>query len=223
MKRSSAKIYCAGPLFNPSERQEMALIANTLKNAGYNTFLPQEDGLEFAKLFPAFLKKGVQSSEAQQLLNQAIFALDVFQVKDSDGLVLNMNGRVPDEGAMVEAGIAWSLGRPIVILNSDDRSLLQGNHNPLILGLADFDTVQRCEDIPPALDRKLAEVGNNVIQNKPLYPDVSVSKGRAISECLDTDRDEGRIADLLLNLFGGKACHHTNERKENSSPIRMQP
>ena len=120
------KIYCAGPLFNPVERNEMRFIADTLKNADFSVFLPQEDGLEFARLFPAFLSRGFKQNEAQQILNHAIFSLDVYEVLASDGLVLNMNGRVPDEGAMVEAGIAWANDKPIVIFNSDDRSLLQG-------------------------------------------------------------------------------------------------
>lgn len=223
MERSSLKIYCAGPLFNPSERKEMELLAGALRKADYSVFLPQEDGLEFAKLFPAFLNKGVEAQEAQQLLNQAIFALDVFQVKDSNGLVLNMNGRVPDEGAMVEAGIAWSFSKPIVILNSDDRSLLQGNHNPLVLGLADFETVQRYEDIPLAFDRKFKEMGDRVIREHPTSTEDSWAKGQAISECLDTERDENRIADLLLDLFGGRTCQPTNERNGSFSPVNTQP
>lgn len=223
MERNSFKVYCAGPLFNPSERKEMGLIANSLRQAGYSVFLPQEDGLEFSKLFPAFLKKGVQPEQAQQLLNHAIFALDVFQVKDSSGLVLNMNGRVPDEGAMVEAGIAWSFAKPIVILNSDDRSLLQGNHNPLVLGLACFETVQSYDDIPSAFDRKFEEVGDRVLREQPDSTEESLTKGKTISECLNTDRDENRIAELLLDLFGGRTCLPSSERNGSYSPANMQP
>ena len=223
MERHSFKIYCAGPLFNPAERQEMRLIAETLRKADYAAFLPQEDGLEFSKLFPAFLKRGVQPQEAQKLLNHAIFALDVFQVKDSNGLVLNMNGRVPDEGAMVEAGIAWSFSKPIVIFNSDDRSLLQGNHNPLILGLAHFETVQSYEDIPRAFDRKFEQFGDSIIQEQPNSVEDSLTKGKTISDCLNTDRDENTIAELLLDLFGGRTCQPLNERNGNSSQVHMQP
>ncbi len=44
------RVYCAGPLFNAYERDEMAKIACVLKDAGYATFLPQDDGIEFTRL-----------------------------------------------------------------------------------------------------------------------------------------------------------------------------
>lgn len=201
----------------------MALIAEALQNAGYQVFLPQNDGLEFARLFPAFLSKGIQVKEAEQLLNRAIFALDVFQVKDSHGLVLNMNGRVPDEGAMVEAGVAWACQHPIVIYHNDDRSLIQGNSNPLVLGLADFATVNRYEDVAPAFDRHFEELGDRLFQEQASFTEDSLHHGQTISECLTHNRNEEEIANLLLDLFGGKTCQPTNERKENSTPAPTQP
>ena len=39
---------------------------------------------------------------------------------------------------MVEAGIAWAHNKAIVIFRSDSRSLIEGNCNPLVLGLSDF-------------------------------------------------------------------------------------
>jgi len=202
MQQKPFKIYCAGPLFNPSERQEMSNIAQVLKKGGYDVFLPQEDGLEFARLFPVFLEKGVQFEQAQKLLNKAIFALDVFQVRDSRGLVLNMNGRVPDEGAIVEASIAWVCQRPIVIFNSDARTLIQGNNNPLVLGLSNFETVDQYENIPKIFDQKFSELRDSVVESKPSFADPFLLKGQAITNLLKTDRDTRVIVDLLLNLFG---------------------
>ena len=86
----------------------MACIAGALEKAGYTVFLPQRDGLELARLLPKLIEKGLSAEKASKILNRAIFDVDVFQIIDSQGLILNMNGRVPDEGAMVEAGIAWS-------------------------------------------------------------------------------------------------------------------
>jgi nucleoside 2-deoxyribosyltransferase len=116
------KIYCAGPLFNAKEREEMEQIAVLLEKSGFRVFLPHRDGIEFANLLDSFVGHGVPRSKALDILNKAIFNLDVFQVLDSDGLILNMNGRVPDEGAMVEAGIAWRAGKAIVIYSDDARS-----------------------------------------------------------------------------------------------------
>jgi len=144
------KIYCAGPLFNNKEKEEMQEIASALEANGFEVFLPQRDGFEFFNLFSTFVDLGVPDTVARRVLNKAIFTLDVFKVLSTHGLVLNINGRVPDEGAMVEAGIAWNSGKKIVIYKDDARSLLNGNDNPLLLGLADFVVVSRIADIPQA-------------------------------------------------------------------------
>ena len=106
MSDEMLKIYCAGPLFNPKEREDMNGIATALEAAGYSVFLPQRDGLELARLLPILTEKGRSAEEASLVLNNAIFSLDVFELIHSAGVMLNINGRVPDEGAMVEAGIA---------------------------------------------------------------------------------------------------------------------
>lgn len=142
------KVYCAGPLFNIKEREEMAEIAETLEERGFNVFLPHRDGFEFAHLYDVFLDIGYSESEANRILNKAIFTLDIFQVLSSDGLILNINGRVPDEGAMVEAGIAWSAGKKVVIYKNDYRTLINGYDNPLLLGLGNFEAVNEIQKIP---------------------------------------------------------------------------
>jgi hypothetical protein len=108
MEKHLYKIYCAGPLFNPKEREEMDNIAVALECSGYSVFLPQRDGLEFSRLLPVLLQRNVSAEDATKILNNAIFCLDVFHITDSHGLVLNMNGRVPDEGAMEEISSAFS-------------------------------------------------------------------------------------------------------------------
>jgi len=150
--RKMTKIYCAGPLFNNKEKEEMQEIANILESNGYEVFLPQRDGFKFSSLFPTFLNLGIPEYVARRTLNKAIFILDVFQILDSDGFVININGRVPDEGAAVEAGIAWSSGKKIVIYKNDARTLLNGNDSPLLLGLSDFKIVSKIEDIPKTFD-----------------------------------------------------------------------
>lgn len=135
------KIYCAGPLFNQSEREEMQAIADCLETVGFDVFLPHRDGLEFRNVLPDLIDRGIPESEANVIITRSIFALDVYQVLDSDGLVFNLNGRVPDEGTMVEAGIAWSSGKAIVGYKNDARSLIEGSDNPLVVGLTDFELV----------------------------------------------------------------------------------
>jgi nucleoside 2-deoxyribosyltransferase len=200
------KIYCAGPLFNPVERNEMFVISKVLKEANFSVFLPQEDGLEFARLFPVFLDRGCRQKEAQQILNYAIFSLDVYQVIDSDGLILNMNGRVPDEGAMVEAGIAWANNKPIVIFNNDDRSLVQGTCNPLVIGLSNFEIVTEYKQIPVKFKELFSRSSEKIIRNKPFPFEATKDKGKTISEYITAKKDQDEIAELLINLFGEDLC-----------------
>ena len=72
-------------------------------------------------------------------MHRAIFALDAYQVVVGCGsLVCNINGRVPDEGAVAEASMAWTLGKPVVLYKQDIRTAVSGRDNPLVAGLAEF-------------------------------------------------------------------------------------
>jgi len=205
------KIYCAGPLFNPKEREDMNSIATVLETAGYSVFLPQRDGLELAKLLPVLIKKDISEEKASIVLNNAIFSLDVFEVIDSDGVILNMNGRVPDEGAMVEAGIAWAHEKPIVIFKNDDRSLIQGNCNPLVMGLADFEFVDKYENIPVAFEKKFSESNKNTNTPKKSSFSVANTKGEAIRDYLMAQKTANELAELLIELFGEILCQSLKE------------
>ncbi|MBN2532398.1 MAG: nucleoside 2-deoxyribosyltransferase [Spirochaetales bacterium] len=193
-----AKIYCAGPLFNDKEKEEMKEIATVLERNGYHVFLPQRDGFEFVNLFPAFTQLGISEDTARRILNKAIFSLDVFQVVYCQGLVLNMNGRVPDEGAMVEAGIAWSCGKQIVIYKNDARTLLNGNDNPLILGLSDFKLIRSIEEIPRAF-HDITDKNNKPIDAMALNK--SYLQGEKIASLADMKLDEIKICQKLLEVL----------------------
>lgn len=222
MEKTGQKVYCAGPLFNPAEREEMAAIASALKDGGYSVFLPQEDGLKFAVLLPVLMDRGVSIGEATKILNLAIFSLDVFEIMRCDGLLLNTNGRVPDEGAMVEAGIAWSHGKTIVIFKSDDRSLIYGSCNPLVMGLADFEFVSAYEEIPRAFGRRIGETqpSNPVLASSRF--ETANEKGEAISHCLGRRGSPEDITEILIRLFAEKSCLSREEQSESFSPVLGQ-
>ncbi len=206
MKKPRYKIYCAGPLFNPKEREEMASIASALGSAGYDYFLPQEDGLEFAKLLPEFIARKIDPLGAATILNMAIFSLDVFEIIDSDGLVLNLNGRVPDEGAMVEAGIAWANSKHLVIFKNDDRSLIQGNCNPLVMGLSNFEFVEDYKDVPVAFAEKFKKFSNNTHPSVSPKFEMAKQNGQVIRDYLSSKKPLEEIAELLISLFGEIKC-----------------
>ena len=211
MSSKTQKIYCAGPLFNPKEREDMNSIATVLETAGYSVFLPQRDGLELARLLPILIKKDISEKNASMVLNKAIFSLDVFEIIDSDGVILNSNGRVPDEGAMVEAGIAWAHEKPIVIFKNDDRSLIQGNCNPLVMGLADFEFVDKYENIPCAFEEKFSESNKKTKKSRKSSFNIANGKGATIRNYLMEQKPVNEIAELLIELFGEILCQSLKE------------
>ena len=200
----------------------MASIAGILEKAGYTVFLPQRDGLEFAQLLPVLIEKGIPSHQASRILNLAIFDLDVFQVMNSHGLILNMNGRVPDEGAMVEAGIAWSHEKQLVIFKNDDRSLIQGNCNPLVMGLSNFEFITKYEDIPHAFNNKFSKNGNGKTNVKSSF-NTSLGKGAEISEYLTSKKSIQEISELLIHLFGEALCQTSRDQKKSCTRVKSQP
>jgi len=211
MSSNTQKIYCAGPLFNPKEREDMNSIATVLEAAGYSVFLPQRDGLELARLLPVLIEKDISEEKASIVLNNAIFSLDIFEVIESDGLILNINGRVPDEGAMVEAGIAWAHEKPIVIFKNDDRSLIQGNCNPLVMGLSDFKFVDKYEKIPVVFEENFSESNKNTSAPKKSSFSIANTKGEAIRDYLMAQKTANEVAELLIELFGEILCQSLKE------------
>jgi len=145
-------VYCSGPLFCPEEIAGMNAIANIFEDAGYGTFLPHRDGLERYVL--GFVNTPLNNNilGMQDRINRAIFALDVYQiVQRCEYFVFNMNGRVPDEGAVAEAGIAFATGKPVVLYKNDYRSTFCGKDNSMLLGLSALDPVGDRKKLPSAL------------------------------------------------------------------------
>lgn len=206
--RHIRRVYCAGPLFNEPERREISQIAEHLHESGFETFVPHADGLEFARVQPYLADEGYDAAAAGRLLHEAIFALDAYQVVIGCGaLVLNMNGRVPDEGAVSEAAMAWMLGKPIVIFKADSRSKVAGRDNPLVVGLAEFRTVPDIEAIGPALSARLAELQPEANWATPCPAHLSerLAAGQRLWERLSSmgsQRPDDLVAAAVMAEFG---------------------
>jgi nucleoside 2-deoxyribosyltransferase len=93
------RIYFAGPLFCQAERAFNLQLTEKLEAAGYTVFLPQRDGVESSK--PPY------NEMTNDERRQAIFGVDRDKVLEADVLLFVLDGRVPDEGACVELGIAY--------------------------------------------------------------------------------------------------------------------
>ena len=202
------KIYCAGPLFNQSERDEMTAIAEALLNAGFQVYLPHRDGMEFRLVHELLAQRGWEPMVAGQFLHEAIFALDVFQLAvECEAMVWNLNGRVPDEGAVSEAAMAWTLGKPLLAYRDDIRSFLAGRPlNPLLAGLVDFAWVESIPAIIPALKRQLEVQPPTEINLNTLSPRLrqTVEDGKVLWNAMfspDTVCNNELIADCVTTLF----------------------
>ncbi len=145
-------VYCSGPLFCPEEIAGMSAIERVLQQAGFGTFLPHRDGLERHVLGLVNTPLNTNLLWARDMIDSAIFALDVFQiVRRCEYFVLNMNGRVPDEGAVAEAGMAFAAGRPLVLFKNDRRSVFKGSDNSMLTGLSVLKPVSDLTKLPSAL------------------------------------------------------------------------
>lgn len=119
------KVYLAGPMFNQAEKDFNLKITKLLEQNGYQVFLPQRDGIEAALL----------QGKTEEELIKMIFELDVGEVKKADIIFMNLDGRVPDEGACVELGIAYGVGKRCYGFKTDTRSVELGlDLNPMISG-----------------------------------------------------------------------------------------
>ncbi len=120
---SGNKVYFAGPLFSQSERDYNLKITKILEDNGYQVFLPQRDG------FLATEMEGKTEEEKRKM----IFEKDAGEVKKADIVFMNLDGRVPDEGACVELGIAYAEGKRCYGFKTDSRVVEKDlDLNPMI-------------------------------------------------------------------------------------------
>jgi nucleoside 2-deoxyribosyltransferase len=124
-------IYFAGPLFSAAERRFNLGLTQRLEAVGFEVFLPQRDGAERDR--PPY------DAMTPEERRQAMFRLDRSRILDSDVFLFVLDGRVPDEGACVELGIAHCQkylrnGEKLLIgLHTDTRTAFVGARlNPMV-------------------------------------------------------------------------------------------
>lgn len=99
MKAKKLKIYFAAPLFSFAEKKFNLELTAKLEARGFEVFLPQRDGME---LDPSYKRMKLPAQ------GRAIFRIDRDAVFSADILLFVLDGRVPDEGASVELGMAYA-------------------------------------------------------------------------------------------------------------------
>lgn len=124
-------IYYAGALFNDAEKAFNANLTSALEALGFKVFLPQRDGAEANR--PPY------SSMTKEQRRQAMFELDRDMIEQCDIFLFILDGRIPDEGACVELGIAYThrritnTSRLLIGLQTDCRAAFIGSKlNPML-------------------------------------------------------------------------------------------
>jgi len=178
------RIYCSGPLFCAEEVGAMNAMAQIIENAGFPTYLPHRDGLESRLLrfsnsaFPSTFC-GIRSR-----IDYAIFSLDVYElIERSSAVVCNLNGRVPDEGMIVEAALAYAAGKPLVLFKNDLRAPFGGYDNSMLTSLVKGKIVDQLKDIPCAILDQISRKGQPAALSDDLK--AAVLYGKRIASILE--------------------------------------
>ena len=209
MEETRRKVYCAGPMFSPAEKWEQERLARELNDAGFETFLPQRDGLEIKEIMAqvADPKVGALVMLFLPVMRKAVFALDLYQVVEGcDCVVFNMNGRVPDGGSVSEAASAHMAGKPVVLYKETPVAFILGEDNPMIDGLSyDWRNVPDVKDLPAAVRSAIefVEKRNDQEEWSPRVPPVArerVERGRKIWLVMQSIESFADISELIEEL-----------------------
>lgn len=142
------RIYFAAPLFNSAEREYNERLTATLEVKGNEVFLPQRDGVESIDSITD--REGIETDED---VMTEIYRIDRQALLDSDAVIAVLDGRVPDEGVMIELGIANEHGIPAFGLKTDLRTFSpRESLNAMVFGVLD-ELVEDENELLEALDR----------------------------------------------------------------------
>jgi nucleoside 2-deoxyribosyltransferase len=189
------RVYLSGPMFSDGDKAEQQALADALKGAGYTCHLPQRDGIEVGTVMQ-LLNDPANHMVGQMLepvvlercvawVTRTVVALDVFQVVEGcEVTVLNIDGRVPDEGSLVEATLAWYAGHPVLPYKTTSISELDGNNNPMIGVISGWATVSSTPaEVVAAVKAavKSGAAGRRPVTTPPLDVEQLIELGRVIS------------------------------------------
>lgn len=103
-------------MFSMAEKDFNIKVDDYLQSIGYDTFLPQRDGVELV----------------EGRTPQGIFKKDIEELDKCDILLFILDGRVPDDGACFELGYAYAKGKECVYIKTDPRVSFTEGDNPML-------------------------------------------------------------------------------------------
>ncbi len=196
---TASKIFISGPMFSPADLWEGRKIKQSLEAAGFATYWVPEDGIEDEALIKNLQSPLMELSYYQKvaLLVQKIgWTLDIYMATyGCDGMVMDMNGRVPDGGSIVEAANAYAVGMPLVLYKETSITMWGPFDNPMIAALTkDWKPVGTVPEIAPALTAAIAERDPNYAYVAP----PAFAKDLEIGKFIAENRDQ--VMTVLLGI-----------------------
>jgi nucleoside 2-deoxyribosyltransferase len=146
-------IYISAPLFNEMELKFNENMTRFLEERGFSTYLPQRDGGEDEML--------LKDPHLWPETSRRVFERDVEALKDASALLMIMDGRVPDEGACVELGMAYAFGKICIGFQTDTRSFATGQNNLMLDHSLSFPIVHNWNDLNTLLLKIKDEIKKN--------------------------------------------------------------
>ena len=193
-QQQPTRVYLAGPMFSAGDKLEQSGLATALERAGFACHVPQNNGIEVAAVMQLLSDPSLHGNTMLEpvvldrcvaWVTRAVVALDVYQVIEGcQCTVLNIDGRVPDEGTLVEATLAWSTGHAVVPYKTTSISELDGNNNPMIGVISGWTSVSSDPAGVVAAVKAALKQAAGAAQVPSLPPDVQalVELGRVISD-----------------------------------------
>ncbi len=100
---------------------------------------------------------------------------------------------------------------------------MEGNSNPLVLGLSDFVSISTYEAIATAFDEQFASAAEDATLARERGFTAATRSGKEISDYLASHKPEGDIADLLIDLFRERICQASEDLKRSCTRANTRP
>ncbi|NND02946.1 MAG: deoxynucleoside kinase [Acidimicrobiia bacterium] len=212
MSSPRTKAYYAAALFNEGEREFNLRVKTMLDECGFETWFPQED----AGFLEDYMDEGMTLDQARH----HIFEQNLEAVRNSDVLIFNLDGRVPDEGACIEAGVAFGMGKRLIGIQTDFRAVEPGGNNLMIDGVLNYEIAADIEQ----LRSKLTESDISVDLRSEL-PRIDISANQSAYVAVTGPLGAGKTTLLeVLNQQGGwQQLEEPNDENPYLSEVYASP
>ena len=190
--KKKSKVFVSGAMFSGAEKDFQLTLGEALEKAGYIAIVPHRDGIEVAPIMGLLNDPNIDALLPMAIVDRciswttrAISCLDIYWAGvDSDCTVLNIDGRVPDEGSLVEGTGAWMAGKPVVLHQTSPIRKLGKNNNPMIGVISDWTKAESTvEGVVRAVSLALLQETTYGI-SWPRQVVAKLTAGRAIAEWL---------------------------------------